>query len=167
MARSPYVLRDLDRFYGEAETAFALNPNDALALGDLGTFIAYTGHWERGVALVKKAMALHPASHPKRWWLASAKDHFRKGEYAEALHYFKRAETPGWWLNPLTCAYTYGHLGDSEAAKKAIADLYCLRPGYTIADAVTYYRKFSFEQSYLDRMIEGLRKAGLPEGPSP
>lgn len=166
MARAALFTGDVDRFNAEAEMALALNPNDALALGNLGNYIAFSGRWERGVALARKAIALLPASHPRWWWFAEAKEHFRKGEYAEALVFFKRADSPGWWLNQLTYAYTYGQMGDREAAAQAVAELQRLRPGYSIADAVAFYRKFGFQPSYIERMTEGLQKAGLPDAPA-
>ncbi len=48
--------------------------------------------------------------------------------------------------------------------KAAVAKLQELRPGFSIADAVNFYNIYNFERSYIDRMIEGLRKAGLPDG---
>ena len=47
--------------------------------------------------------------------------------------------------------------------KAAVAKLQELRPGFSIADAVNFYNICNFERSYIDRMIEGLRKAGLPD----
>ena len=52
---------DFTEFRAEAERAIQLNPNNALTLGDLGLQIAYSGEWERGLALlVHKAIALNP-----------------------------------------------------------------------------------------------------------
>ncbi len=48
--------------------------------------------------------------------------------------------------------------------KAAFAKLQELRPGFSIADAVNFYNIYNLERSYIDRMIEGLRKADLPDG---
>ena len=44
----------------EAERALAINPNNAALIGDLGIFLIGVGEWERGMALVNKAMRLNP-----------------------------------------------------------------------------------------------------------
>ena len=42
----------------EAEKAAAVGPYDANALGSLGLFVAFTGHWDEGNALAEKALKL-------------------------------------------------------------------------------------------------------------
>ena len=41
-----------------------------------------------------------------------------------------------------------------------LAELY---PGFDLDKAITEHRKFSFEQSYIDLAVDGLRKAGVPD----
>jgi hypothetical protein len=54
-----------------------------------------------------------------------------------------------------------------KKARRALAELQRLRPGTTIADAVALQHTFNFEMDYIDKMVEGLRKAGMPEGTPP
>jgi adenylate cyclase len=164
LARAYLYNGELQNFYAAAERALSLNPNDNYSLGTLGTYIAYTGRWQEGEALTKKAIALISPTEPPKWWYWPwAKDHFRKGEYKEALAGFQRNLVPGFWVSQLVLAYTYGWLGDQVEAQKAVAKLRELKPGCTIEDAVRFYRVYGFEDSYIDRMVEGLRRAGLPE----
>lgn len=61
-------------------------------------------------------------------------------------------------------AYTYGMLGDTEHAKDALQKLMEEKPGFSIAHAVEFHRKYHFQPEVIDKIVEGLRRAGLPEG---
>jgi tetratricopeptide (TPR) repeat protein len=163
LAWTYWATGEVEKFRVQAERALSLNPNDPTNLGPIGTHLAFAGSWVEGVALVEKALALAPKSYAKWWLWAIAKDHFRKSEFKQALVTFERAFTPGFWLSHLQLAYTHGMLGNAEQAANAVARLEELKPGLSITLAVAYYRMWNFEQSYLDLMAEGLRKAGLPE----
>jgi len=154
---------ELDKFQAQAERALALNANDPNTLGPTGVYLAFSGWWDDGVAMVRKAIALAPKSYAKWWLWAIAKDHFHKGEYEQALATFERAFIPGFWLSQLQLSYTHGMLGNTKQAAKAVARLQELMPGLSIGEALAYYRMWNFQQSYLDRMADGLRRAGLPE----
>ena len=162
MARAAYIARDLDLFYTEAAYALQLNPHDPLLLGNLGNWLAFSGRWDEGVALVKKAIALNPKGYPRWWHAAIGKDHYRKGDLREALAEFKNMNLPEWWWNQVELAYTYGQLGDVENARMAANKLLELYPGFDLETAVMEHRRYSFEQSYIDLAVDGLRKAGLP-----
>ena len=69
-------------------------------------------------------------------------------------------------LRPVDVAYyvlvpACGHLGRMEEAKAAIAKLLSLAPGMTISK---FEQRMPFrDRRHLDIVIDGLRKAGLPE----
>jgi len=167
LANAHYLLHDVERFYIEADRAMALNPNDPSMLGSLGNFIAYTGRWDRGVALVNKAMALDPV-HPGWFYMAPGKKHYWERDFATALAVFKKVGLPGFWMNQLQFAYTLGQLpgreGEAAAAVTKLQDLY---PGFSIETFYEEYRKYNFTREFMDLAADGLRKAGLPEAQSP
>jgi len=163
MARATYLLRDLEVFYAEAERALTLNPHEPFLLGNIGNWLAFSGRWDEGVAMVRKAIALNPKVYPRWWHAALGKNHYRKGEYREALVEFKNMNLPNWWWNQVELAYTYGQLGEVENARAAVAKLLELYPGFDLEKAAAEHAKFSFEQSYIERAVEGLRKAGVPK----
>lgn len=163
MARASYLMRDLDVFYAEAERALSLNPHEPFLLGNLGNWLAFTGRWEEGVVLIRKAIELNPKIYPRWWHAALGKNHYRRGEYREALVEFKNMNLPNWWWNQVELAYTYGQLGDAENAQAAVKKLLELYPGFDLEMAVIEHEKFSFERSYIDRAVEGLKKAGVPK----
>jgi Flp pilus assembly protein TadD len=163
MARASYLARNLEVFYAEAEHALRLNPHEPFLLGNIGNWLAFSGRWDEGVALVRKAIALNPKVYPRWWHAALGKNHFRKGEYREALGEFKNMNLPNWWWNQVELAYTYGQLGELENARAAVTKLIELYPGFDLEKAAIEHMKFSFEQSYIERAIEGLKKAGVPQ----
>jgi TolB-like protein/DNA-binding winged helix-turn-helix (wHTH) protein/Tfp pilus assembly protein PilF len=163
MARASYLMQDLDVFYAEAAQALRLNPHEPFLLGNLGNWLSFSGRWDEGVAMIRKAIALNPKVYPRWWHAALGKNHYRKGEFREALVEFKNMNLPNWWWNQVELAYTYGQLGDAENARAAVMKLSELYPGFDLEKAVLEHRKFSFEQSYIELAVDGLRKAGVPE----
>ena len=162
MARAAYLSRDLDTLYAEAANALKLNPHEPFLLGNLGNWLAFTGRWDEGVAMIRKAIALNPKVYPRWWHAALGKNHYRKGEFREALVEFKNMNLPNWWWNQVELAYTYGQLGDVENARNAVTKLLELYPGFDLERAVIEHQKFSFEPSYIELAVDGLRKAGVP-----
>jgi TolB-like protein/DNA-binding winged helix-turn-helix (wHTH) protein len=163
MARAAYLKRDLDVLYAEAAHALKLNPHEPFLLGNLGNWLAFTGRWDEGVAMIRKAIALNPKVYPRWWHAALGKNHYRKGDFREALAEFKSMNLPNWWWNQVERAYTYGQLGDADNARNAVTKLLELYPGFDLERAVIEHQKFSFEPSYIELAVDGLRKAGVPE----
>ena len=163
MARTAYLMKNLELFRVEAAQTLRLNPNDPFLLGNLGSWLAFSGRWDDGVAMIRKAIVLNPKVYPRWWHAALGKNHYRKGEYQQALGEFKTMNLPNWWWNQVELAYTYGQLGDVVHADKAVRKLVELYPGFDLDKAVLEHRKFSFEQSYIDLAVDGLRKAGVAE----
>jgi len=64
-------------------------------------------------------ISLNPNGYPRWWHAALGKDHYRKGEFREALAEFTIMNLPGWWWNQVELAYTYGQPGYVENAGRA------------------------------------------------
>ena len=84
------------------------------------------------------------------------------GRFEEAVDVERRA-----LLSPNASYYPYlplisalGHLGRHEEAKDAIERLHELRPGYSCATA---RRQMNVTDAFGELIIDGLRKAGLPD----
>ena len=60
-------------------------------------------------------------------------------------------------------AYTLPLVGRTDEAKTHIAALRKMKPGFTIRDAVVFYKAGCFELAFRDKMGDALRQAGLPE----
>ena len=159
-----YYNAEDDQFLTEVAKVLELNPNDARAIAWLGTLMAFSGHWDEGGALVEKALAFNPSIVPPSSRYALAKAHYYRGEYAESLKEFQPiwAAWPGYWVNDLNRAYLYADWGKQEEAEKAAAALLKQMPDFVVEDAADFYRRLRFQESYIDKMVRALKKAGLP-----
>jgi tetratricopeptide (TPR) repeat protein len=153
-------------FYAEAERAIALNPNDSMVLADLGLWMIYSGAWERGRPFVEKATFLNPL-HADWYHWAIFLDHYRKGEYREALDVQLKMNQP---TNPgiqVGLAAVYGQLGETEKAW-ATRDA---APKF-FEDPRAWFVRRRTSDALLEPLMDGLRKAGIqvpqkPPSPPP
>ncbi len=162
-----YALAILSQMLGEdtavfrnfAERAIELNPNDAFVLADLGTWIAYTGAWDRGKELVTRAKLLNP-NHQSWWdwiWLLH---HYLNGEYKEARDVALKINLPNNYIIQAALTATYGMAGEKSRAEEAMAHLLKIRPDYP-EDPRVPFRIRGMEPELIEGLMEGLRKAGL------
>ena len=163
MALGYFSQQKLDQFYMHAERAIALNPNDSAILGFAAAYMGSTGKWKRGLALMGKAMALNPA-HPSWYHFLFYYDHYRKGEYDQALARVQQVIPRKFYLTTMALTAVFGQLGRMDDARTAFAALRDSIPGFTIETARHEYGvKRNFEPAFLEQMLDGLRKAGVPE----
>jgi tetratricopeptide (TPR) repeat protein len=155
--------KDLDLFYDAAERAIALNPNNAFILADLGLWMVYSGRFERGKALVEKSVALNPL-HADWIHFASFLDHYRKGEYREALGVQLKMNVPNNQGIQAGLAAVYAQLGDMEKAKATLAHILQHWPEFA-KDPRAWFVRRRFSPAVLESLMDGLRKAGLEVPP--
>jgi tetratricopeptide (TPR) repeat protein len=163
VARGYYATCQPERVQVEAEKAVALHPYDAAALGSLGIWVAFTGHWDEGTAIADKAIKLAGPSAIPFWWWPTAKRHWLRGEYPEAYEAFQHAYLESFWLSHLDLAYTLPFLGRVDEARQHVAALLKMYPTMTIREADGFYKLVCFDAAYREKMTGALRQAGLPE----
>lgn len=161
LAEAHFFAKDYTAFRDAAERAMALNPRNSHTRAYLGLLIAFSGEWDRGLALVQRAMALNP--HLPDWChLPSFYNHYRKGEYQKALHVVKKINMPEDPWPQMGIAAACGQLGCQETARTAIELVRRHQPLYL---DLKYYRedaeKWFAESSIVEHLLEGLRKLGL------
>src|SRR5438552_3661399 len=167
LAQALFFQKEFQSFRHAADCAFALNPMDGNSIAFLGELLTYAGDWERGMALAERAKQLNP-NHPGWYWYADFYNAYRQGDYRGALNFALKANLPGHWGMHAAMAAAYGQLGERDAAGKALRDLLKVRPDF----AATVRKDIEkwWEPEYVERMIDGLRKAGLEiageEGPA-
>jgi adenylate cyclase len=153
-------------FYGEK--ALALSPNFA----DLHTAIAlvfyYSGRAEEAIQLVKKAMRLSP--YYPDWYLPVLGHAYRlTGRYKEAIDALESWRTRANFrseLPYLMLAFTYAEAGRKEDAHKAVKEILKRKPEASI-EGYTKAKMFPYKDpAEIKRIIDSLRRAGLPETPS-
>ena len=70
----------------------------------MAIMIAYSGDWERGVALEQRAVELN-RHHPGWYHLVLFHHYYRKGEYEAALQTAKKINMPEFhWMQLMTAA---------------------------------------------------------------
>ena len=159
-----FFRRETQAFRSAVQRAITLNPMDGFTIAYMGFLTAYSGDWARGGELVEKARNLNP-NHPGWYWFPPVFDAYRKGDYTGALEFALKVNMPGFWRNSLALAVTYGQLGELELARNAAQELLAVRPEFA-AKAREECRKW-WDPELVEKLIEGLRKAGLeipPEG---
>jgi adenylate cyclase len=159
LAQVHFFRQDLAAFFPAAERAMTLNPLNSDALGILGLQIVHTGEFERGTAIVRRAMELN-ANHAGWMHFAPLWDHFHKGEYEQALECANRVDVPGFFWPYLVMVSACGHLGRRVEAAAAVRDLLALDPEFA-AHARSNVGTWHFASGLMDPILEGLRKAGL------
>ena len=173
-ARDPYAQAALGLAYavtGPPEKAVAayelavqLNPSLAFERAQLGAALAATGKLERGIAEVKKAIRLNPKD-PMIWahFFLMAFACFAAQRYENAIDWAGRSlqHKPDWPGSYRMLAASYAHLGQLEEAHGALEESLRLHPDYSFS---TWQRtSTSVDPAVVERLRDGLRKAGLPE----
>jgi TolB-like protein/Tfp pilus assembly protein PilF len=159
LAQTHFFRQDLAAFGPAAERAMALNPLNTDAIGILGLQIVHTGSFERGTAIVRRAMELN-ANHAGWMHFAPLWDHFHKEEYEQALDCANRVDVPGLFWPYLVMASACGHLARRAEAAAAVRDLLSLDPEFA-AHARSNVGTWHFASGLMNPILEGLRKAGL------
>ncbi len=159
LAQVHFFRQDLAAFGPAAERAMALNPLNTDAVGILGLQIVHTGEFERGAAIVRRAMELNP-NHAGWMHFAPLWEHFHKGEYEQALERANRVDVPGLFWPFLVVASACGHLGRRAEAESAVRDLLAIDPEFA-AHARSNVGTWHFASGLMEPILEGLRKAGL------
>ena len=165
LANALFDRHNLAGFRAAGERAIALNPNDPDLLAHYGERLVYMGEWERGLALVTKAIALNP-EHPQ-WYLDPIiYYHYQTRDYERALTEAQSQGISGdiWWL--LFRAMILGQLGRSEEAQPVIEAALKLKPDVRerLWDMA---RIWNVPDPHIEHIADGLRKAGLAIEPAP
>ena len=146
------------------DRALELNPNLAIAWVYSGWVKASLGQPDLALERLATAKRLSP-NDPQAFSLLSAQAiaHFVAGRYEEALAHAEMAERskPGFLLAHLTAAVCSAHTGRLSEAAKAVARLRATDPSASIRSVLTLQ---AMPPADLERWVEGLRLAGLPEG---
>jgi tetratricopeptide (TPR) repeat protein len=170
-ALSQAVLGVASYYTGEAEKAIAgfqraigLDPSLAIAHSELGWVLAATGRPDEGIAEVEKAMRLSPHD-PLMWLFLLGKGvaHFAAAQYEEAVDWSERSlqGKPDYPLTSCILAASFAHLCRLDDGRNVCKEMLQLSPGFSLA-AVRLLLPFA-EPEFLEPLIDGLRKAGLPE----
>jgi adenylate cyclase len=164
LANALFDRHDVVGFRAAGERAIALNPNDPEILAHFGLRLVYMGQWERGVALVTKAIALNP-EFPEWYRDPLIFYYYQTGDYERALVESQRREVSRLW-RLLFRAMILGQLVRREEARPAITAALELKPDVR-ERLFDMARVWNVPDPHIEHMAEGLRKAGLAIAPAP
>ena len=158
---SAFMVGDSESEIEMADRAVALNPNSYVAWGARGHVYKIAGVPEEAVLSFERAMRLSPVDPQLHTTLVGMGLAFIElGRFDEAIVAGKKAQR----LNPsFATAYrclasAFAHLGRDDEAREAAARVLETDPAFTISAWIA-----RGGQSNAKLLIEGLRKAGLPE----
>jgi TolB-like protein/class 3 adenylate cyclase len=152
----------------ESERALALNPNFASAHALIGLAKLFDGHPEETESHELEALRVSPYDTEADVWvayMALAKRYL--GDYEGALKLYRRAKelNPNYPTGRFNNAATLVELGRLDEARAEVQAGLALNPGFTLRR----YRDGAQSDNPVflkgrERIIEDMRKAGVPEG---
>jgi adenylate cyclase len=153
-------LKQPDRAMAEAQKALTLDLNFVWAHSVLGQALHYAGRSRDAIEPLRTAIQHDPIARDLYLhFLAQA--HFGLEEYEEAAGLLKRRilRKPDTDLSRVLLAACYGHLGRADEARDLWAEVRRINPDYSL----DYHRRINAykDSSYFERLIDGLRKAGV------
>jgi adenylate cyclase len=155
----------------EAQTAIADNPNNAEAHAYASFSMMFLGRSEDGFSGVETALRLSPRDPLVPWWQFDVCHlHSHLAQWEQAIEWCNKAHAgePGILYTLVDLAAANAWAGHDKEAKEAAAQLQKAYPGFTVQQwaGMHWSDDPTFNAQYA-RIVEGLRKAGLPEGDKP
>jgi tetratricopeptide (TPR) repeat protein len=153
----------------ECEHALALDRNLAFAHAYIGLGKVFLGRAEETEAHIAEALRLSPRDTMAHVWMTiagAAKRHL--GVWEQAVAWFRRSieANRNFPQSHFELAAALTQLGRLDGACSAVKAGLALNPGFSIARARGFWAAESADPKYLaelERILEGLRKAGVPE----
>jgi len=142
-----------------AEAGLAINPDDPPLYRARGVAELVLGRYEQAISDVQHAMRLSPRDPRIGLWLVTLGDaELGLGDFDSAVDEYKKAIDAGWRAyqpyRGLAAAYALD--GKMELAESALAEARRLNPELTL-------KWLKIHSVNIPPLVEGLRKAGLPE----
>ena len=155
-----------DKAIAEYERTIGLDPNNARAHVEIGWVLHYAGRSAEAIEPINCGMRLDP-QYPDAYLHILAQVYFRLDRFEEAASLLKRRiiRKPDTDISRVLLAATYGYLGRAGDAKAQWADALAANPNFSLEQrrrVLPYKDPADFQQ-----VVEGLRKAGLPEQRAP
>ncbi len=158
---------EIEAAVSELETAIRINPHFARAYHGLAYAIGFCqGEAEAGLAHYETALRLSPRD-PWRWISLMMKGTMlcRLGRYEEAVTSCREASRfpDSGPLPQMFLAEALGHAGRVPEAREALARAIALNPKLSAAFVREHWP--TSDESVVEGLIAGLRRAGLPDEP--
>ena len=160
--------KHMESAVAQYESAIAINPSLAPAYAALGGAEIRAGRSDEAFAPLQKAIRLSPYDPLLNIWvfyICHAYTHL--GQDNLAIEWCRRSVAINpFWIAYVDLASAYAWVGQEAEAHAAVLELRKLMPGYSVSRWATDGKAWSDNPIFLkqfDRIIEGVRRAGLPE----
>jgi adenylate cyclase len=152
----------------QAEAALADDPNYADAHANLTFWNLFLGHSEDGFAGIETALRLSPRDrNVSLWQFFTCHLHTHLAQWEQAIEWCGKSIASGFqaFFPFVDLAAANAWAGHDKEAKEAAAQLQKVYPGFTVQTwaGMHWSDDPTFNAQY-QRIVEGLRKAGVPEG---
>ena len=142
----------------EFDRALRINPNDTNLLAISADALVYCERVDEALERCQRAIRLNPNA-PDWYWQTLGFTYFHLGRYEEALEALERITALGQARRIL--AATYAHLGRLDEARHEAEEFMKVVPNFSIKE---WARTEPYtDPNELQRYVDGMRKAGLPE----
>jgi adenylate cyclase len=164
LAMAQFLAGNRDAAIASAERVIELDPSMARVHRTLGGLIALAGRPDDGIAKIETGMRLDPRD-PWMWrsFQILAVAHLVADRFAEAVDAAQRSlqHNPDDHNAHVLLALSYAHLGRIDEARSAVREVLRLQPGFSLAG----FRQTlaAANDDFVERLVAGLRKAGLEE----
>ncbi len=142
----------------ELQQAININPNDADSYSTIGWILLWSGKVDEAILNLEKSLRLDSSSERNApWHLGMA--YYLKGRYQDAQAALERGviQRPNFVGYHIGLAATFAQLGHHADAKRSAEKVLQLNPFFEVGNWGTAFRN----PADRDKIIEGLRKAGL------
>jgi len=150
-----------DEGIAEAERGVEIDPNSGYAYYALGFLLRMAGKPKEAIPLIQKALRLEPRA-PDNYNRQLALDYFQAGDCKVAIAMCETVlkRQPNHMISRVINAAVYGACGREEEARKEATEVLRINPKFTVD---SFMGKTPYKNpSDRERVVQGLRKAGLP-----
>jgi TolB-like protein len=152
----------------QIEAAIALDRNNASAHARASYYRVFLGRSEEGFSGVETALRLSPRDPSVSYWqFYMCQLHAQLAQWEQAIEWCDKsiAGNPKYMFPYVNLAAANAWAGHDKEAKEAVAQLRKLNPNFTVQTwAGKYWSDDPTFNAQYQRITEGLRKAGVPEG---
>jgi TolB-like protein/Flp pilus assembly protein TadD len=167
LGRIRYLCREYAAAISELELALDLNPSLALAYYGLGAAFVFSGRPRDALPHLESAIRLSPQDPNMGSFLVRiAEAKYLVGDDEAAVRFaLKALAQPSFqWSRYAILIAALGQLGRLEEAQRYLAEVTRMRSNFSVAFVQTMH-PFSHDMG-IDRLLRGLRKAGVTETPA-
>jgi class 3 adenylate cyclase/TolB-like protein len=156
--------------FAEVDAAIENDRNFAEAYALRGVILTWAGRAAETIAEQETALRLSPRDPGRGFWeynICHAYAHLAQWEKAIEWCQKSIATSAENWLPYVDLAAASAWLGHDAEAKTAIVGLVKVYPGFTVQSFADVAARITYNPTFaeqIQRILEGLRKAGLPEG---